>query len=445
MTTTTATAVPLDQPPTMRAVDTLEAPIVVDRHWPRLDPTAFHGTAGQLVRALAPTTEADPAALLAVLLAEFGWLVGAQPGAGKVPGAAHMMIANEAHHARIFPIIVGRTSSGAKGTAQHAIDRIIRAHAHGMLGSPPRGSGLSSGEGLVEAVRDEIGDPEDEKNYKPGIEDKRLLLVESELATTFRRMNREGATLGPTIRQAWDGSKLSVLNRLAYTATGAHIVIIGHISPGELHTVIRSHDLDGGTLNRFLFIASRRSKRLPDGGNAPKALVDEYSTRLGQAASHAYSRGEVTMTSEARDRWRSTYNRLTAERPDTVLTKATSRRAPQVLRLAMLYALIDDRGEITADDLAAAESLEQYSVDTAKYIFQQSIDADADEVGRLAEYIRRAGEAGRARNEIREDLYQRNVSADVITQRLKLLIEAGAVEQRQEPTAGRPRTLYVAR
>lgn len=423
------------------------APIVTDKHWPVLAPAAMHGTAGQIVTAFAPTTEADPAGILVTILAAFGAFVGTTDDVGQVKGSAFLRIANSRHATVIWPMLCGTTSSGAKGTAQGVTDSIVRDAISklGLAPAPARRSGLSSGEGLIEAVRDDVGDPDDEKNFKPGVTDKRLLIVESEFAAVLRRVNREGSTTGPVLRQAWDGGLLSVMNRQAMTSTDPHIVIIGHISPGELKAVIRSNDVDGGTLNRFLFIATRRSKRLPNGGNAPAELIDKAGTLFLQAVQHAQHRGEVTMSEEARARWESIYYRLTAERPDTVLTKVTGRRAPQVLRLAMLYALIDNRGQITPDDLAAAEALEQYSVDTARYIFEADDDKDGSEIARLAEYIREAGAKGRARNEIREDFYKRHVDAKTITNRLKRLLEAGAIQEREVPTDGRKRTEYYAR
>ena len=76
-------------------------------------------------------------------------------------------------------------------------------------------SGLSSGEGLIWAVRDAIFKTErakekgvvcdyQEVKVDAGVTDKRLLVIESEFASTLKVMAREGNTLSATIRQAWD-------------------------------------------------------------------------------------------------------------------------------------------------------------------------------------------------------------------------------------------------
>jgi hypothetical protein len=51
--------------------------------WPKLDPAALHGLAGDAVRLLEPHTEADPAGLLVCLLAAFGNAVGPGPPCGR--------------------------------------------------------------------------------------------------------------------------------------------------------------------------------------------------------------------------------------------------------------------------------------------------------------------------------------------------------------------------
>ncbi|WPR65493.1 hypothetical protein SLW73_03990 [Glutamicibacter protophormiae] len=416
-----------------------ETPIHVDREWPTLRPEAFHGIAGEIIEGLAPTTEADPVAMLADLLATFGWLAGADEQ------AAHMLVANSKHHARIWPIIVGTTSSGAKGTSHGAVWRIVAKYLSSTLNPPMHKTGLSSGEGLIEAVRDESGDDPEAKNYEPGVLDKRLFVMEDEIAQVFKRSNREGSTLGPTLRLAYDGRDLSVMNRKAMTATAPHIVIVGHISPGELQSVVRAGDVDGGTMNRFIYICSRRSKRLPDGGNAPQEVVDVSAQLLGEAVNIARTAGQVGMSDLARAHWQRSYARLTADRPDTVLTKATGRRAPSVLRLAMIYCLFDQRTVIEVDDLRAAEALEQYSVDSARYIFESHVDKGSNEHGRLAEFIRSGGVQGKSRAEISIDLYKRNRKSALISTDLAALIEQGSVVQVEMPTDGRKKMVFFAR
>src|SRR4029079_7044940 len=104
-------------------------------------------------------------------------------------------------------------------------------------------NGLSSGEGLIWAVRDEITKEEAVRERgKPtgdyqtvvvdrGITDKRLLVLESEFASTLRVMGRDGNTLSAVIRQAWDiGDLRTMTKNCPAQASRAHISIIAHIT-----------------------------------------------------------------------------------------------------------------------------------------------------------------------------------------------------------------------
>src|ERR1019366_9472857 len=138
-------------------------------------------------------------------------------------------------------------------------------------------SGLSSGEGLINAVRDPTERREPIKKngrvtgYQTvitdhGVEDKRLLVVETEFASVLRILGREGNTLSATVRQAWDSGLLRILTKNSPAkATDAHIAIIGHITRDELRRYLDSTEVGNGFANRFLYVCVRRSKILPFG------------------------------------------------------------------------------------------------------------------------------------------------------------------------------------
>src|SRR5215469_1212858 len=87
----------------------------------------------------------------------------------------------------------------------------------------------------------------------PGVADKRLLVIESEFARTMMVIRRDGNTLSPVIRDAWDRGALAILTKNSPAqATGAHISIIGHITTDELRRNLDSTALTNGFANRFL-------------------------------------------------------------------------------------------------------------------------------------------------------------------------------------------------
>jgi hypothetical protein len=115
--------------------------------WPEpLSRHAFHGLAGDIVRAIEPNSEADPAALLTQFLAAFGNVVGPGP---------HFMAEADKHAMKLFVALVGVTSKGRKGSSWGHVKRLFQRVEHEWVSDRVQ-SGLSSGEGLIWCVRDAI-------------------------------------------------------------------------------------------------------------------------------------------------------------------------------------------------------------------------------------------------------------------------------------------------
>ncbi len=411
--------------------------------WP--DPpsrAAFHGLAGELVSAIEPHSEADPVALLAQALVAFGNVVGREP---------HFAAEADRHGTNLFTVLVGETAKGRKGSAWGQVRREFRELDPTWDGKQVL-SGLSSGEGLIWAVRDPIErqDPIKEKNrvvgYETvivdhGIDDKRLLVLEPEFASVLRIMGRQGNTLSPLIRQAWDSGNLRVLTKNnPARATGAHISAIAHITRGELLRHLDSTEYGNGFANRFLWFCVRRSKYLPEGGNLDPQQLESVTERLRRAANSARSTGELKRDEEARADWHKVYPALSNGRPGLV-GAVISRAEAQVMRLASVYALLDCSAIIRREHLHAALALWEYCEASALFIFGDSLgDPTADETIRA---LRAAGLGGMTRTEIR-DFFGRNKSEREIGRALQVLQGLGMAFFTRNETKGRPEERWFA-
>jgi hypothetical protein len=91
--------------------------------------------------------------------------------------------------------------------------------------------------------------------------------------------------------------------------------------PGEFRAKVTSAQLDGGTMNRFIPIASRRTRLLPDGGNIPKEILDEYAPVLAEYVNRCRLVGRVQHTTAAEELWSMHYARLRKPRPDGPVAK----------------------------------------------------------------------------------------------------------------------------
>ena len=312
--------------------------------WPGpMDPCAYYGIAGEMVTSIEPHTEADPAALLIQVAVAFGVLVGRSP---------YVQVEGDRHYPNLFAILIGATSKGRKGTSWGRV-RSIFERVHGW---PRVVSGLSSGEGLkwqvrdprTEMVKDKKSGVTTEEVVDEGVPDKRLLVIEPEFAQILRVVARHGNTLSSTTRTAWDTGTLATLTKNdPVTATDAHIAIIGHITIDELRAELTQTDTANGFANRFLFLCVKRSKCLPFGGaDLPESMLGDFAQRLERAASSARRVGRVVMTQPAREIWERVYPQL-SEGMLGLFGAATARAEAQVVRLAMLYALLDRRRRST--------------------------------------------------------------------------------------------------
>src|SRR3954469_9137308 len=146
------------------------------------------GVLGEIVAAADPSTEADPVGVLGGLLAGVGVLVGSNP---------HVRVGNTRHPLTVWPLLFGRTGSGRKGEAGSTASLFLTAAAPEEYRRLTVG-GLSSGEGLIERIRNSA-----DEDDAGGTEDKRLLVEEPEFASVMARARREGNTLAAVMRQAW--------------------------------------------------------------------------------------------------------------------------------------------------------------------------------------------------------------------------------------------------
>jgi len=401
--------------------------------WPTLGPAALSGTAGEVLRPVLAHTESDTAALLVTTLALFGATV----------NSPHVLVANQTHRANLHALIVGSTSGGAKGTSWGAAKALL-LEAVPLFGVNID-SGLNSGEGLIERVRD---DSEDGNGKSiPGVADKRLVILEEEYRTVLTRGKREGNSLPMVLRLCWDGAVLRSMTRKAnsLTATGAHIAVVGHVTPREFVAVLADSDLAGGSVNRLLITLSRRRRLSGVGlGNIPPGALRRSAKLLAESVRHAGPRRRVSLSTAAAERWEEEYHRLTADRPDSRATDATARAASQVIRLALIYTLLDKADEIGVQQLEAALALWDYCDRSARWLFSShAAEASHNESTKLLDFITGGGPAGRTRTEISVGHYQRNRTAAEIDVQLEPLVRSGAVIEQSLPTDGRTATVYV--
>ena len=92
------------------------------------------------------------------------------------------------------------------------------------------------------------------------------------------------------LREAWDwrGSGQTLTRNSPLSATEAHLALIGDITAAESRLSLTTTSIADGFLNRFLFVACRRTQLLPEGaGNGTRWQDAVEGCALALALEHA--------------------------------------------------------------------------------------------------------------------------------------------------------------
>lgn len=356
---------------------------------PKLPDAALYGVLRPVVEAATRHSEATKVGVAVALLIEF---------AARFGGALRLRIGDDDRTLPLFVLLVGPSGRGRKGTAAQFprklfedVDDLLAPDPEDedpqlLPPAPQRTTGVASGVGIIEAVRDEgeklmAAGP----RVLPAAPDKRLLIDLSEFVTVFAASANENNTLSPVLRDAFDGRTLAntaVTNPLR--ATGAHVCAFGHITMHEFrkHTIEskRNTDISNGLLNRFCIVYSVRDKKVsrplpvPDMDRFDLAVDIARNVRkvfrgAGNVGPNDRRRIEYKRTSGAQRLWDAAYNAQPDRYASPVLDALMSRWELNVSALAVLLAAINGERQVTEPALRAALAWGQYMVDSTSKVF----------------------------------------------------------------------------
>jgi hypothetical protein len=412
-----------------------------------IDEGCFDGLAGEFVRMWEPHTEADSIALLIQFLAAFGNAVGRGP---------FFAVSGNDHHTNLQVCILGPTSYGSKGQSLDCVKHTFKKIELQRLSVPALNlmSGLSTSEGLIASVRDELWGLEKGKEVLKfkGVTDKRKLFLETEFAQVLRRMKRESNTLSATLRQAYDGDDLQTVTKQdPMKATAPHISVIFHITRTELASQMDFDSAMNGFGNRIMFFWSERSKSLPNPGRPSEGHFASFVPKLTRAIEFAYGAlpfgnetekivgvSEMTRSPHAELLWATLYEKLLNQpRLGRQHNAMCARARAHVLRLSMIYALLDCSATIEHKHVHRAYCLWEHAERTSRFVFGNSLgDKVAEEILLM---LRESKGAGLLTREITHKVSSKDKKD--VPGALRLLAENGLVHvekiARQDGTKGK--------
>ena len=379
---------------------------------------AFSGLPGDVVRALEPHTEADPAAILVTFLAHFGAMVGS---------TAETHAGSATHPPAIYAANIGRTSRSRKGTSEREVSALM-THVEEDWERRHRVGGFGSGEAFIQHAAENPGEA--------------IYMVESEFARVLAVASREGSSASSVLRGAWDFTRLEHrIRKQTYDAPPAPVSMVAHITADELRDGrhgLRMNDLMNGFANRVLWLYVDRRRTIPNLEPLPVAARNTLVSQIRGVLDTARRARVVKRSPEANELWVDLYGRMADDDPAGIVGALTARAEAQVLRLSLIYALIDGATTIERRHLMSAWELWRYCRWSAQHVWVGRGTGDPD-VDRVVAILQYGEELSGAKL---DQMFHNRGNVPAIRQKV---VDMGLGEVVPRPTGGRPATVLRGR
>lgn len=400
---------------------------------PVLARAAYTGPVGRYLDLLEGETEAHPAAVGIQVLAMVGTVIGRD---------AEYRAGNIVQHCNVFAAIVGPSSEGAKTIAdtdalvlvEEAVPFFLARHGAG---------GLGSGEVLIHELADDRDPPAE----------RRRIIHDAELSTVLRVVRRDGSILGDVIRKAFDYGPLrhsTLKTEKPVIATGHHVAVVGSITPSDHRALVDDIALANGFANRFLYVWSRLTCRLPNGGEIDQAESARVAADIADAIAKLRVQVDANrarpqwyrLDPEATEAWEAFYRERRTGVGHGLAKALSARQVAQASRLALIYAVLDAEPVIRRRHVDAAIAWCDYSLGSIdKVLDGAQVGAKA---GKLLEAVRTAMPHGITGGELYRGVAHNWHGGELTVARAELEAAQLIVVISEPSAGGRPYERYLA-
>jgi hypothetical protein len=391
------------------------------RQPPALADGALHGPLGEIVRAVAPYTEAAPAALFAYLAAFLG--ADAAAAIGREP----FRELYDLYTPRGYFLLVGPSGRGRKDTAANLIRTLLEEAGI----APLIVAGANSAEALIRDLHRLAPEEEPPRPLFPRRVARAAVVRETEFGRLLTLTQRQGETLSAVLRAGFDSTTLRTSRADgAVDIQDVHLALVGHVPTEELQRLNLREHLASGLLNRHLPIWTERPHVLA----APTPVPVEIRLRAREVLQGIYQylaavrRGEAPVPERdaaARALWGEWYPRWSTTQRAPALAQATERVPTYASRLATLFALADRSATVTAEHLAAGILWAEHGALVWEYLLDETTgDRVADNL------LARVGPGEECPwSALYRELAHRGTDAAAIRRALRWLAELGLFEE----------------
>lgn len=349
---------------------------------PELTEDGKYGFIGKLMDILSKGTEAIPE----FIGAEFLSLLSVSIYRGNI----YTSFAAGKTVPRLNCLLIAKTGEG-KGFSSSQLNVLkekVNDIEKGLL-SPEHLGGVSTTEGIVNEIRDDIEDVHGETIK--GVDDKRLFIFEEEFVNVFKKVRKNDSTLSASIRTLFDGKKLEPL--IKYNKIGCekpHVIFLGHMTPAELSCETKSVDIANGFMNRFPIYRGMKQPDIPFQNNTKENELNELALSFVEILKWCnYKKQKLEYSDCYKSLWEKEYSRLrNLGAEDTLERSLMTRAAHYASMYAMLFAVTDMSVVITSEHLKAALAWVDYWHQSIRYIYNTEFDAiEADKQKDIAQEV----------------------------------------------------------
>ncbi len=192
--------------------------------------------------------------------------------------------------------------------------------------------------------------------------------------------------------------------------------------------------------NRFLLLGCRRVRLLPEGGDPDPLKRTGLNRRLQTTLNSARHAGQIRLSTTARQTWADAYQQLAEPQPG-IAGAISARAEAHTIRLALIYALLDNTQQIQPVHLTAALALWNYAQRSASWALERT---SGDPLAyQIHAALTHQLPGGLTRTQLR-DLLHRNPTTTQLDHALNMLAADGKITSQRVLTAGRPAELWTA-
>ena len=392
-----------------------------------LPDAALYGIVGRTVETLAKYSISGKENLLCSTLAIAGNMLTRNP---------HSMVRRDRHGTNIYVVMIGETSTGAKGQGMSLVKDFFKQVDQEYAANNIRGATARSGEGLLDLFTDDR--PKNQIMFQP----------EASSLLTIGKIqgNRH---LFDYFKTLWDGvdyEKLAVGNK--QDLKDVLFSYLGHITPHAFVNLLDDIEIKDGFINRFFLPWTQMSR--PDANPESitweepdlKELIQEWKEVLPKARRIL----EIKRDSDAKEMWRDEYNQGLKQGMggDSSDVDILARSNPNKLRVANIYAAYDVSHTMEEKHIIPATSVWDYCHTSVIRIFGKGA---SDPIGKaIMENLKSNSsnvlvkEKGLPLNQItRLFKNKKNVDSEKVNKRLKELTAKNLIRIEKKPsTGGRP-------